>query len=100
MNEELNEIIKILKKILPKLVKNPRTIEGFDVSNEEVNEIIKTKKISIEVLEHLAGDIFFEAYFDELNLTKEEAKETALFLQKTARYHLKELQKEFPFIKE
>ncbi|HTY44270.1 MAG TPA: hypothetical protein VMC80_03435 [Patescibacteria group bacterium] len=98
--EELYKIFNILKKVLPKLIYNPSIMEGCDVSSEEIDEIIRTRELPINVLEHISGDTFFEVYFDEFEITENEAREIALFLQKTARHYLEELQKEFPFIKE
>lgn len=98
--EDLNAVIRILKRILPQLIDNPLIMEGCDVSGEEIEDIIKTKELSINVLEHLGGDTFFEVYFDEFGITEEEAEELSLFLQKTARYYLEELKREFSYIRE
>jgi hypothetical protein len=60
MEDELTEIIKILKKVLPRLIEHPSMMEGCDVSHEEIKEIIKTKQLPLEILKHLAGDTFLK----------------------------------------
>ena len=99
-NAELNRIVKILKRVLPKLIANPSILIGHDVSYEEAENIMETKSLSLELLEHPAGDNFFELYSDRFGITEEEAGEMSRFLQKTAKHYLKELQRKFPFIKE
>lgn len=100
MEDELKEIIGILKKVFPKLLSNPRVMQGCDISNEELNEVLKTRTLSLRVLAYVAGDTFFETYFDELGITKEEARETSKFLKKTAKYFIEDLQEVFPYLKE
>ena len=100
MDNELEEMMEILKKVLPTLISNPEIMQGCDVSNEEVNEIKATGKLSLKVLAYLAGDRFFETYFDELGLEEVEAHETAKFLKRTARDFLEYLQETFPYLEE
>ena len=73
---------------------------GCDISDEEIEEIKQTKKLSIKVLEHVAGDDFFETYYDEVNLTKGEAVKVGRFLSKTAKFYFEELQEKLSFLKE
>lgn len=100
MEKELIEIIKILKKTLPKLIKNPKIMTGCDISQEEIEDILLTKKLSIEVLHHVAGDRFFEAFNDELGLSEKEAQEISIFLHNTAKDYFSDLKQELPYIKE
>ena len=60
----------------------------------------KQEKLSLEVLQHVAGDCFFETYFSDLGLTKKEAAEAAMFLNKSSANFYKDLKKEFRFIEE
>jgi len=99
MDKDLDEIIKILKKVLPQLLTKPYMIRGCDVSEEELHRITQTQTLSLKVLEFLAGDTFFETYFDEMEITELEAKEVSKFLRKTARYFLEDLQEVFPYLK-
>lgn len=100
MNVEINKIISILKNVFPKLIKNPEVMRGCDISQEEIDWIIENKRLSVEVLENVAGDNFFETYYKEVGLTLKEAKEVSLFLNKIAKYHVKDLKREFPYLKE
>ena len=98
MEEELIKIIRILKIVFPKLRDNPEIMRGCDVSEEEIEEILKNKLISLEVMGHLSGDGFFKTYNEELTITSEEGIEIDEFLFKTAEYFYEELKKEFPYL--
>ena len=100
MDLKINRIIKILKKVFPVLRKNPGVMRGCDISQEEIDWIIENKKLSIGVLENVAGDNFFETYYEDVGLSLKEAKEVSLFLSKIAKYHVKDLKREFPYLKE
>jgi len=99
MDDELKQIIRILKKVFPILLKNPKIMRGCDASQKEIEEIINTNQLSLEVLQHVAGDEFFILYSDEINLTEDEAKEVQEFLFKSAPYFLEELKEEMPYLK-
>ena len=98
MDEELLEIVELLKKTLKELLKNPRVMIGCDVSQEEIEIIETTNKLSLEVLEHLAGDRFFETYYQKINLNQKEAEEIAKFLKSSAKYFFEELKEIFPYL--
>ena len=100
MDVEINKTIDILKKVFPRLIRNPEVMRGCDISQEEIDWIIENKGLSIEILENVAGDNFFEIYYKEVGLTLKEAKEVSLFLSKIAKYHVKDLKREFPYLKE
>jgi hypothetical protein len=99
MNKDVNKTVDILKKVLPRLVEHPEVMRGCDISQEEIDWIIENKKLSIEVLENVAGDNFFETYNKEVGLTLKEARKVSIFL-KTARRYIKDLKREFPYLKE
>ena len=99
MGEELKEIIKLLKKCLPIILENPRIITGCDISEEEIEDILENKQISLEVLQHVAGDRFFETYHEEVNLIEKEANEVARFLHMSAPHLLDEMKEELPYLK-
>ena len=90
MTEELNEITTILNKIFPKILKEPQIMRGCDVSEEEIELIKEKQKISLRVMEHLAGDEFFNTYYDEFGINNNEAKEVTNFLFNSAKYFLDE----------
>jgi hypothetical protein len=99
MEKELKEIVSLLKKILPLLIKNPQMMMGCDISQEEIENIRETKKISLEILQHVAGDTFFETYNEELNISLEEAKKVSKFLYLTAPDYHDKLHTLMPYIK-
>ena len=100
MSEELTEIKILLRKCLPIIRENPKIMTGCDVSDEEITQIVQTKQLSLEILEHLAGDSFFETYNGELQLTDEQAIEVANFLKSSAKYFIDKLKLDFPFLSE
>ncbi len=100
MEDELTDVIYIFKKTLPKLIKNPKIMTGCDVSQEEIEDILLTKQLSLEILHHVAGDNFFETFNDELGLSEKEAQEISIFLHNTARDYFSDLKQELRYIKE
>ena len=100
MDDDLKEIIGLLKKIFPILLNKPKIMTGNDISEDEIKEIIETGKLSLGVLQHVAGDDFFQVYHDELDINTEDAKKVAQFLYRSAPYFIDELKEEIPYIKE
>ena len=100
MDKDLIKIIPVLKKVLPKLLDNPKIMAGRDISDEEIEEILYSRKLSINVLQNVAGDAFFEAHHKILNLNPKEAKEVAEFLCNSAENCINELKESFYYIKE
>jgi hypothetical protein len=98
--EEFQKIIFILKKVFPKLLSNPEVMRGCDISQKEIDEIIENRKLSLQVLENVAGDMFFKTYYDKVGITLGEAKKISSFLYKTAKHCKEDLKKEFPYLKE
>ena len=98
MDEQLQEIFPLLKKVFFILISNPKIMSGSDVSEEEIKFIINNKQLSLEVLQHTAGDDFFRIYLNELDLSEQEAREVQEFLYKSAPYFYDDLVKEFPFL--
>ena len=98
MDDDLLRMVRILKKILPKLQKNPKMMRGCDISEKEIEEFEKNK-FSLNVLQHMAGDGFFTTYNEELRIKKDEAIEIEKFLFKSAVYFLDELKEELPELK-
>lgn len=94
MDEDLKEVVGLLKKCFPVLVEKPEIMIGCDISDEEIKDIKLNKKLSLEVLEHVAGDDFFETYNDEINLNEEEASKVGKFLSRSALHFKDELKKE------
>ena len=45
MDDELKQIIRILKKVFPILLKNPKIMRGCDASQKEIEEIINTNQL-------------------------------------------------------
>jgi len=96
--DNLSEIIEILRKVLPKILENPSIISGCDVYEDEINEIEDNQIISLEVMEYLAGDEFFSIYNEDVGINEEEAEEITKFLFHSARNFFEELKEEFPYI--
>lgn len=69
---------------------------GCDISRREIED---NKELSLGVLQHVAGDKFFEIFHTEIGLSRDENKEVAEFLYKSAPHFINELKEEFHFIK-
>lgn len=83
---------------MPKILENPKIIFGYDVSSEEIEKIIETQKISLEIMEHLASDKFFEIYNKKLNISLKEGEEIDKFLYGPAKHFLSELKIEISYL--
>lgn len=90
--------LKILKKILPKLLKNPNLMFGHDTSSEEVDYVVENGKLPINMLENLGGDNFFVLYAKKFEITEEEGKMLDFYLEHKIRKDAEELKKLFPFL--
>ena len=99
MDEELNSIVQILKKVFPILLKNPKIMAGCDISEQEIKDIEKTQTLSLEVLQHVAGDDFFKTFNGDLDISKEEGEEIDKFLYVSAEYFLDDLKEKLPYLK-
>lgn len=91
-------ILRLLKRILPKLLKNPKIMFGHDISSEEVDYVVENGKISISTLENLGGDHFFVSYAEKFGITEEEGKILDFYLENKIREEEKDIKKIFPFI--
>ena len=91
-------ILRLLKRILPKLLKNPKIMFGHDTSSEEVDYVVENGKISISTLENLGGDHFFVSYAEKFGITEEEGKILDFYLENKIREEEKDIKKIFPFI--
>ena len=98
--DEIDKIINMLQGVLPKLIENPVAMRGCDVSEEEISEVIKTNALSLDMLEHLAGDKFFETFNEELGISEEDASEIGAFLSKSGRRFSEELRLQIPYLKD
>ena len=94
MIKDLKEMIGLLKKCFPILIKNPEKMTGCDISDDEIENIKQSKRLSLEVLEHVAGDDFFGTYNKEVNLSEDEGIKVDKFLSRSASYFIDELKKE------
>ena len=100
MDEELSSIIEVLKKVFQILLKNPEIMTGCDIADSEIKDIEKTQTLSLEVLQHVAGDDFFKTFNEDLDISEEEGNEIDKFLYASARYFLEDLKEEIPYLKE
>jgi len=100
MDRDLKHIINLLKKIFPVLLENPNIMRGCDISDDEIDRIIERRELSLGVLQYVAGDRFFENFYNDININLKEAKILAAFLYKDSSYYIDDLKKEFPFIRE
>ena len=98
--EELDEIVCLLQKALPKLLKTPSAMRGCDVSEKEISKVTETGKLSLEMLEHLAGDCFFETFNEEFGISEEEASEIGAFLFRSGRSFSKELKERVNYLED
>lgn len=94
MDEDLKEMIGLLKKCFPILLENPKVMTGCDISDEEIEKIKQNKRLSIEMLEHVAGDDFFGTYYDDVGLNEDEGIKVNKFLCRSASYFIEELKGE------
>lgn len=98
IEDEFEKIVELLNKVLPKLLENPEIMRGCDVSEEEIENIIKTKKLSLKVLGYLAGDRFFEWKYKDFGISEDEAYEIANFSNHTAKDFYEFLKSNFDFL--
>ncbi len=92
------EIIDLLSIILPILLKNPRQMFGHDTSEKEVDEVIKTGKLPIGVLQNLGGDHFFLLYADKFNISEENGRDLDFYLEHRIKRDEEEIKRRFPFL--
>ncbi len=72
----------LLRKVFTKMLEEPRILHGFyDISIKEAWFIEEEKKISLNVMETLAIDHYFERESELYDLTWEEASEVSGFLK-------------------
>jgi hypothetical protein len=95
MNEETQ---RLLEKTLPKLIVQPKIMEGFDISPKQIIEIEKTKQIPYRWLNEIAWDRFFESCHNNLELTFREALLVRDYLIREAFHEIDNFKKMFPFI--
>ena len=92
------QILRLLKRVLPKLIENPKLMFGHDTNSEEVDYVVENGKISISTLENLGGDHFFVSYAEKFGMTEEEGKILDFYLENKIREEEKDIKKIFPFI--
>lgn len=92
------EIKKLLKKVIPKLISNPKIMEGYDLVSVEVEYILEKSKFPFDWLREVAWDNFFECCYNEIDITYEDALKLRNYLIHIAKRELDELKKLFPFI--
>lgn len=95
----MNKHIKrLLMKVIPKIREKPEIMRGYDISTDELSYIVETRKIPLDILSHVAGDIFLFMEHDKLGISEKEAKEIRNYLIFEARRDYEELKKIFPYI--
>jgi len=92
------QILRLLKKILPRLLKNPKLMFGHDTSSEEVDYVVENGKLPINTLENLGGDHFFVLYAEKFGITEEEGKILDFYSENRIRDEEEDLKKIFPFL--
>ena len=93
------EIRNLLNKILPRLLENPKLMFGYDTSKKEVDEIIETGKLPIEVLQNLGGDHFFLLHADKFDITKEDRRDLDFYLEHRIKKDENEIKEIFEFLR-
>ena len=92
------QILRLLKRILPKLLENPKLMFGHDTSPEEIDYVVKNSKLPISTLENLGGDHFFVLYAEKFGITEEEGKILDFYLEHRIRKEKEDIKKIFPFL--
>lgn len=92
------QILRLLKRVLPKLLENPKIMFGHDTSSEEVDYVVENGKLPISTLENLGGDHFFVSYAEKFGITEEQGKILDFYLEQKIREEEKDLKKIFPFL--
>ena len=92
------EIKNLLEKVLPKLMKHPGIMEGYDIVGEEIDYIIENNKFPFEWLKKVAWDNFFECCYDEVGIDYEQALKLRSYLVYKAKKELDRLKELFPFL--
>ncbi len=93
-----NEIKRLLKRVMPQLIKNPKIMEGFDLVSNEIDYILEYNKIPFEWLKEVAWDNFFECSYKKIRITYNEALQLRHFLIYDAIKEIKKLKELFPFL--
>jgi len=96
----MTEMERLLRKVIPKIMAEPRIMAGYDISDRELVYIVETRKLPLDVFLHVAGDYaFFFAEAENLGITSEEARQLKEYFEgikpKKERRYLGNL---FPFI--
>jgi len=96
----MTEMERLLKKVIPKIIAEPRIMAGYDISDRELVYIIETRKLPLDVFLHVAGDYaFFFAKAESLGITIEEARRLKEYFESmNPKKEIKYLEKLFPFI--
>jgi len=96
----MTEMERLLRKVIPKIMAEPRIMAGYDISDRELMYIIETRKLPLDVFLHVAGDYaFFFAEAENFNITLEEARRLKKYFESiNPKKEIKYLKKSFPFI--
>jgi len=92
------KILRLLKRVLPKILENPKLMSGHDTSPEEVEYVVENGKIHISTLENLGGDHFFVSYAEKFGITEKEGEILDFYLENKIREEEKDIKKIFTFV--
>jgi len=94
------EIDRLLRKVIPKIMANPKIMEGYDISARELSYIIETGRLPLSVFLHVAGDYaFFFAEAKTLGITQKEAQQLKKYFESIdPKKQIEYLKKLHPFI--
>lgn len=94
-------MLRLLEKVLPRLISNPKIMLGYEISQEELEVIIERSEISFDMLSEVAWDNFFELCHKDLGITWEQGDKIRRYLigpAKLIESERRQLIKRFPFI--
>lgn len=91
-------ILRLLRRTIPKLLENPDLVRAHNTTVEEVEDVRKSKKIPVQILENIGGDHFFLMYGGEFGLSERKGEVLDFYLQRKAKKEFEELRKLFPYV--
>jgi hypothetical protein len=96
----MTEIERLLRKVMRKIMAEPKMMKGYDISDAELLYVIETKKLPLDVFLHVTGDYaFFFAEARRLGITEKEARQLKGYFESiNPEEEIKYLKKLFPFI--
>lgn len=95
----MTEIERLLKKVMRKIMAEPKIMKGYDISDTELLYVIETKKLPLDVFLHVTGDYaFFFAEAKRLGITEKEARQLKGYFESINPEEEIKYLKLFPFI--